>query len=600
VRKAGGRYVLGRLLGRGGMAEVYAGHALGSHGFQKPVAIKRLLPELTGDDDFVHRLIGEAKLLVGMQHGNVVSVLDLVRDGDDVFLVMELVEGPTLRQLLGARQAAAQGRLPLAIATHVLASACAGLEFAHARPGGAVIHADVSPSNLLLSAAGEVKVADFGIARREGVARAVEGKWAYMAPEQARGEPLSPRSDVFALGVVLYELVTGTHPFAKQVKDDGRDDALARQVPPPRAVRPDLPDDLDAICRRAMAYAPRERYPSAQAMADALVEVRFAHGWRDGAGELREAIRAARPDRAAIDAAGGGRARTEVTGRPVTIVTRSLITTADGDPRVAAPPTLTTGGQHAIAGAGEPASARGAADATGERAPWSSTAGEAGDGGHTPHAWSTRSVAAARRRLRAAWVMAAAAVAGAMVAVLVQALGPAPSLAPVAQARAPQPTASRSAAAITIAPAADDRRAGADAARAAASPRPRPSLTLASTPVSTPTGYTRAPSPTTTARPPGVGAAFTSSSRSSSSSSPSPGRGGRATGARDLGELRINATPWGRVEIAGRRVETPASLSLPAGTYQLKIVNPELGTRRSLPVTIRAGASKRLVVDLRR
>ena len=101
--KRQGRYVLGELLGRGGMAEVFAGQSMGSHGFQKPVAIKRLLPELANDTVFVERLIGEAKLLVGMQHGNIVSVLDLARDGDDVFLVMEFMDGPSVRQLLKAR-----------------------------------------------------------------------------------------------------------------------------------------------------------------------------------------------------------------------------------------------------------------------------------------------------------------------------------------------------------------------------------------------------------------------------------------------------------------------------------------------------------------
>src|SRR6476661_9068656 len=111
-----GRYVLGELLGRGGMAEVFAGQAMGSHGFQKPVAIKRLLPELANDHVFVERLIGEAKLLVGMQHGNIVSVLDLARDGDDVFLVMEYVDGPSLRGLIKARGASP---LPLGIATYI-------------------------------------------------------------------------------------------------------------------------------------------------------------------------------------------------------------------------------------------------------------------------------------------------------------------------------------------------------------------------------------------------------------------------------------------------------------------------------------------------
>ena len=215
AKRSGSRYVLGDLLGRGGMAEVFAGHSVGDHGFQKPVAIKRLLPELANDVVFVDRLIEEAKLLVGMQHGNIVSVLDLAREGDDVFLVMEFVDGPSLRQLIKAR--GSRG-LPLGVATYIVQSSAAGLEFAHARPGGAIIHADISPSNLLLTTSGEVRVADFGIARREGLGQGVvEGKWAYMAPEQARGESLTPRSDVFALGVVLYELLTGQHPFGRAV-----------------------------------------------------------------------------------------------------------------------------------------------------------------------------------------------------------------------------------------------------------------------------------------------------------------------------------------------------------------------------------------------
>src|SRR5689334_24348201 len=113
------------------MAEVFSGHVIGSHGFQKPVAIKRLLPELANDTVFVERLIGEAKLLVGMQHGNIVSVLDLAREGEDVFLVMEFVDGPTLRQLLKGRGAEP---LPLGIAAYVVQAAASGLEFAHARP----------------------------------------------------------------------------------------------------------------------------------------------------------------------------------------------------------------------------------------------------------------------------------------------------------------------------------------------------------------------------------------------------------------------------------------------------------------------------------
>jgi serine/threonine protein kinase len=301
------------------MAEVFAGHVLGSHGFQKPVAIKRLLPELANDHVFVERLISEAKLLISMTHGNIVSVLDLARDGDYVFLVMEYVDGPSLRQLLKAR---GSRKLPLGTATYIVQAAAAGLEFAHARPGGAIIHADISPSNLLLTTSGEVRVADFGIARREGgQAGVVEGKWAYMAPEQARGEPLSPRSDVFALGVVLYELITGQHPFGQRVTPDERDSGPIR-IAPPRVVNPAVPPGIDAICMKALSENARDRYARMQHLIDALIDERFTQQYREGANELAQAIREIAP--------GSGSAnvgpRTQHTDRPVTIMTRSLIT----------------------------------------------------------------------------------------------------------------------------------------------------------------------------------------------------------------------------------------------------------------------------------
>ena len=324
--KRQGRYELGNLLGRGGMAEVFAGNAMGFHGFLKPVAIKRLLPELANDHVFVERLIGEAKLLVGMQHGNIVSVLDLAREGDDVFLVMEFVDGPSLRQLMKAR---GPRILPLGVATYIVQSAAAGLEFAHARPGGAIIHADISPSNLLLTTSGEVRVADFGIARRENaITSMVEGKWAYMAPEQARGEPLTPRSDVFALGVVLYELITGQHPIGHQVTPDVRELEQVRIVPP-RVVKASIPPGLDAIVMRALANDPLARYARMQHLIDALVDERFANHWREGANDLAQLIREANP-------AAEPEVRTQHTDRPLTIITRSLISAPRGsEPRIA-------------------------------------------------------------------------------------------------------------------------------------------------------------------------------------------------------------------------------------------------------------------------
>ena len=319
------------------MAEVFAGSSLGDHGFSKPVAIKRLLPELANDKVFVDRLIQEAKLLVGMTHGNVVSVIDLARDGEDVFLVMDFVDGPSLRQLLKAR---GSKPLPLGISSYIVQSACAGLEFAHARPGGAIIHADISPSNLLLTTSGEVRVADFGIARREGGGwGVVEGKWAYMAPEQARGEPLTPRSDVFALGVVLYELITGAHPFGRQVTAEERESGQMRVIPP-RIVKPSVPHGLDAICMRALAHDPRERYASMQKLADAIMDERFTNQWRDGASDLAKLIAEAGPSALGIGTAAPVPAngpRTMVTDRPVTLFTRSLIDVTPAVGRRSAP-----------------------------------------------------------------------------------------------------------------------------------------------------------------------------------------------------------------------------------------------------------------------
>jgi serine/threonine protein kinase len=314
------------------MAEVFAGNSIGAHGFQKPVAIKRLLPELANDEVFVERLIGEAKLLVGMAHGNIVSVLDLARDGDDVIIVMEFVDGPSLRQLMKAR--GSRG-VSLGVATYVVQAAAAGLEFAHNRPGGAVIHADISPSNILLTTSGEVRVADFGIARREGGGGGVvEGKWAYMAPEQARGEALTPRSDVFALGVVLYELLCGEHPLGRQVTAGDRELAPKRIVPP-RVVKASIPAGLDAICMKALSYEPHDRYARMQHVIDALVDERFANGYREGANDLAQMIREVMPG------TGPAKEQTQHTARPVTIVTRSLISALNlraSSPQIAADP----------------------------------------------------------------------------------------------------------------------------------------------------------------------------------------------------------------------------------------------------------------------
>ncbi len=321
TRAGNGRYEVGDLLGRGGMAEVFNGRSLGSHGFEKRVAIKRILPELAGDHTFTSRLVVEAKLAVALQHANVVQVLDLVRDGHDVFLVMEFINGPTLRRLLHERYVSGAGPLSPGLSTYVLHEAAAGLDYAHSQPGGAVIHADISPSNLLLSRSGEVKIADFGIARREGTARAAEGKWGYMAPEQERGEPLTPRADLFALGVVLYELLTGVHPF------NGRAPAGPRAGEPlvaPQTLRPDLPPRLGRLCVEMLDPSAAGRPASAKEVMERVAEIRYQQGWREGRSELAAAVAAAVPEHE-VAPASPVRPATEHTNHPLTLVTRSLL-----------------------------------------------------------------------------------------------------------------------------------------------------------------------------------------------------------------------------------------------------------------------------------
>lgn len=298
------RYQFLDLLGRGGMGEVYRGRALGFGGFEKIVAIKRLLPELGSDARFVDRMVGEAKLLVSLQHSNLVSVLDLGRFGDEVFMVLEYVDGPSLHALLKAYARAGHLGLPLGLVSYIGQGACAGVEFAHDQPSGAVIHADLSPANVLVSRAGEIKVADFGIARREGAphrSSMIEGKWPYMSPEQVLGDPLTPASDIFSMGIVLYQLATGALPFTGRDRVAVASAIIEGRVERPRRRRADIPPALEQVILRALARNPAERFPRMGELGSALRAVSFAEGWRDGADDLARAVREHFPPRLPTD-----------------------------------------------------------------------------------------------------------------------------------------------------------------------------------------------------------------------------------------------------------------------------------------------------------
>jgi serine/threonine protein kinase len=289
------RYELLDRIGVGGMAEIFRGKAVAAGGFEKPVAIKRILPHLSQDKRFVELLIAEAKVLSLLRHRNITQIFDVgLGDDGQYFLVMEYVDGKDL----GAVQAALETRrrkMPFDLALHIVAEICEALEHAHnARsPDGrpmALVHRDVSPSNVLLSHSGEVKLTDFGIAKRAESEQtghgAVRGKFAYISPEQARNEQIGPRSDVFSVGILLWELVTSRRLFS------GLSDLEAlRAVREPTAIqRPSeivvteasrgmidarIGRELDDIVMGALARE-RERRPTAGQLGQQLRGLRYS------------------------------------------------------------------------------------------------------------------------------------------------------------------------------------------------------------------------------------------------------------------------------------------------------------------------------------
>ncbi len=276
-----GRYELLQRLAVGGMAEVYLGYAVGPGDFRKVVAIKRLLPQHALDPQLLRMFLDEARLMARLSHPNIPQVTDVddgkKNNGVDVpYFVMEYVHGTDLRGVLNA----AAGPLPIEHALTITVAVAAGLHHAHEHRGAGgqrleIVHRDVSPSNVLISFDGSVKVTDFGVAKwteqksftHQGQ---LKGKFAHMSPEQCRGEALDRRSDVFALGTLLYEMTTGNPPFVAESEYELLTQIISQEAPPPR--RPDgpYPADLAAIVTRSLGRAREDRYQSAQELQLAL------------------------------------------------------------------------------------------------------------------------------------------------------------------------------------------------------------------------------------------------------------------------------------------------------------------------------------------
>lgn len=269
-----GRYHLLRRLAIGGMAELHLACAEGVAGFQKVVVLKRVLPHLAADEGFVELFLNEARLAANLDHPNLVQVIDIGEAGGEYFYVMEYVHGRNARELLAA--AAHRGGMPLTVALAIVVAAAAGLHHAHertdleGRPLG-LVHRDVSPSNVLVSYDGATKLTDFGIAKAsarstETIGGAMKGKIGYMSPEQCRGEPVDRRSDVFSLGILLYELTTTERLFYADNDFAVLNRVVRGDIDPPTSRVPGYPPALERIVLRALGLAPDDRYPTAEAL----------------------------------------------------------------------------------------------------------------------------------------------------------------------------------------------------------------------------------------------------------------------------------------------------------------------------------------------
>ena len=277
----------------GGMAEVFLAKAYGAHGFEKTLAIKRILPELASDPEFAARFIAEAKVAVRLSHANVVQVFDFGRIGESLFIAMEYVDGLDLAAML-RRFKDERRQVPLPAAFHIAIEIIRALDFAHSHN---VVHRDVSPSNILISRAGEVKNADFGIAiaasphRGGGTGpRKVMGKWRYMSPEQARGDTLDTRSDLFSAASVMFELFTGEKLFPGDEAEDIIKNIENMPIPRMSTIRPGLPSRLDDVLALALARKPIDRPSRPASILRTLIELSYESSIMATALDVAEAL----------------------------------------------------------------------------------------------------------------------------------------------------------------------------------------------------------------------------------------------------------------------------------------------------------------------
>ena len=299
------------------MAEVFKGVAESLQGFRKNVAIKRVLPALTKNQKFITMFLDEARLSLFLQHANIVQVFDIGHADDTYFIVMEFVEGVDLKAIMEWRRRIGR-RLTIGQTIYMIMEVCKGLAYAHdlvhpetgERLG--IVHRDVSPANVLISKNGEIKLADFGLAKAASQVEStdpgvVKGKMSYLSPEAARGENVDQRADIFSVGILLYEMLTSKRLFYGDTDYQTVELVRNAKIPPIATQNPEVEPEFEEICRKALARRMEDRFQTATDLQDALAHYLFSRGLKMIQRDIAELVRACIEDQATQSS--GGKAK---------------------------------------------------------------------------------------------------------------------------------------------------------------------------------------------------------------------------------------------------------------------------------------------------
>lgn len=282
-----GKYYLLDRIAVGGMAEVFKAKAFGVEGFERLIAVKRILPSIAEDEEFITMFIDEAKIAVQLQHANIAQIFDLGKVGDSFFIAMEYVAGKDMRAIFDAMRKSGEP-VPIPMAAYIAMKVCEGLDYAHNKKDASsrdlnLVHRDVSPQNILISFDGEVKIIDFGIAKAAGKAGKTQagilkGKFGYMSPEQVRGLPLDRRSDIFAIGICLWEMLTGERLFIGESDFSTLEKVRNVEIVPPSSYNKRIPEELEKIILKTLSKDVEDRYQGAMDLHDDLQSWMYTSG----------------------------------------------------------------------------------------------------------------------------------------------------------------------------------------------------------------------------------------------------------------------------------------------------------------------------------